>query len=288
MPRGHLIALVAFAALANGMFGRLRDALTAEGLASATLSTFGVSAIVWWGLLKAGMLLASNPDLDTADGRDLSVVGIASLLTLIPIDALSWVALTLLLGFGVLKPGRRDDSRESGYLIAAACTFSLFWSPKIFSILSQWILTFDAVLVGLITGTGHAGNTVPLADGSGELWIAPKCSSFASLSLVPVCWLAMSSGRRVATSRATSTVILASAGVVLLNGTRIGLIGLYPERYELIHGEIGSTIAGWLTLIIIAGICYRGVQLGEAKDPSVRGVSPGHISGFQGDVRVPG
>jgi hypothetical protein len=83
-------------------------------------------------------------------------------------------------------------------------------------------------------------------------------------------------------------MLLASLAVVLLNGTRIGLIGLYPEYYDLIHGEIGSTIVGWLTLLVITGICYRGVQSGEAKAPSFWRITARGVSGAQDASRAPG
>lgn len=258
MQRAYLLGCLALIALSNGLLRPVEDIGSESGFVSAAMQTFGISAIVWLGLARSAQLIARSPDDRTLQRADVGVAAVAAILILVPVDSLSWVALSLVLAYGFLTSSSGSPSTRAGYALGLACTVSLFWSPKLFSVLSQWILTFDATMVGMITGTGHTGNTVPLADGSGELWIAPKCSSFASLSLVPVCWLTLSAGRRVPLRRAAEAIGLASIGVVLVNVTRIGLIGLYPSWYEQIHGEIGSTIAGWCTIVVIVAACYRG------------------------------
>jgi hypothetical protein len=53
---------------------------------------------------------------------------------------------------------------------------------------------------------------------------------------------------------------LACAFVVLINVTRISLIGYYPGHYGLIHGEVGASIAGWLTTLAITTIVWFAVR----------------------------
>jgi len=53
---------------------------------------------------------------------------------------------------------------------------------------------------------------------------------------------------------------LACAVVVAINVTRIGLLGLHREHFELLHGPVGATVASWLTLIAIIGINVYGFR----------------------------
>jgi len=44
------------------------------------------------------------------------------------------------------------------------------------------------------------------------------------------------------------------AAVIAINVTRIALIALHPEHFELLHTGIGATVANFLTLAAIVGI----------------------------------
>jgi hypothetical protein len=42
--------------------------------------------------------------------------------------------------------------------------------------------------------------------------------------------------------------------VIVINVTRIALIGLHREHFELLHGPVGAGVAGFLALAAIVGI----------------------------------
>jgi len=48
--------------------------------------------------------------------------------------------------------------------------------------------------------------------------------------------------------------------VLAVNVVRISLVGLHPEFYDIIHGPPGETVANWLSIGLIAVICYFGVR----------------------------
>ena len=47
--------------------------------------------------------------------------------------------------------------------------------------------------------------------------------------------------------------------VVAINLTRLSLIGVYPERFDLIHGPVGAAVANCLTLLIILSFGYHKI-----------------------------
>src|SRR5690606_26553372 len=122
------------------------------------------------------------------------------------------------------------------------------------------LLRIAPLLFGWFVGTKPVGNVVPLADGSGSMFIAPASSSFANLSLAVLSAAIFVNLRSGRWSRASIGWALASASVVItINGTRIGLIGLYPSHYALLHGPVGAAVAAWLTLIAIVAIGYHRI-----------------------------
>jgi exosortase/archaeosortase family protein len=137
----------------------------------------------------------------------------------------------------------------------------MFWGRLLFAILSDLILQGDATLVGWLVGTPRLGNAIQLVDGSGYLWIAPRCSSLANISLAILCWVTIAKAlNHPGSLRDVGWVLVACAAVVVINVTRISLIGLHPEQYELIHGLVGSAVASWTTLGVTLGICLLGAR----------------------------
>lgn len=139
----------------------------------------------------------------------------------------------------------------------------MFWSRVIFSVFSDYILQFDAILASNLLGTGRVGNTVAFADGSGYLWIAPGCSSLINVSLAVLCGTVFSQmWPRNRPSQSILLVAFAAAAVVMINAERLALLGAYPQYFETLHGSAGATLANLLTLIAIVSICSVGVRNG--------------------------
>jgi exosortase/archaeosortase family protein len=115
-------------------------------------------------------------------------------------------------------------------------------------------LQADAILVSWITGTERAGNTVGFADGSGYLFILPPCSSLANVSLAVLGWALFAQAFAVRPSLNDVLWCLAACvAVVVINVTRIALICLHPEHFELFHGAAGASVASFLSLAAIIG-----------------------------------
>jgi hypothetical protein len=53
--------------------------------------------------------------------------------------------------------------------------------------------------------------------------------------------------------------LLAALSVLVVNVSRLSLIGLFPAYYPAIHGSPGSDIAAWLSLALVVAISLLGV-----------------------------
>ena len=129
------------------------------------------------------------------------------------------------------------------------------------SVFSEPILGADATLVSWAVGSQRDGNLVPFADGSGAMWIAPACSSFTNLSLAILAFVGavnITSGRMSPTKLVLGA--LACTLVVLINVTRVSLVGYFPDQFELIHGPIGASFAGWLATLAIVAVSWFAVR----------------------------
>jgi exosortase/archaeosortase family protein len=145
-------------------------------------------------------------------------------------------------------------ARRAAFVILAV-TVPMFWSRLVFAMLSDWILRADAILVSLIVGTERVGNTVGFADNSGFLFILPACSSLADVSLAVLGWALFTQAlTRRPSLKDVWWCLAACSAVIVINVTRIALIGLHPEHFELIHGAVGAGVAGFLALVAIVGI----------------------------------
>ncbi len=262
LPAQTLVRPAFFAALvaigfANGISEHVYRAVADKGLATAASDTFDVSVILW-GACAAALLALFRTRAEEMRRSDLAMASLAGLAFLLPVPAASWLGLCLIALH--LHVTASDKAARRAAAILFALTIPLFWARLLFAAFSDIILHSDARLVGWIVGTEAVGNVVPLVDGSGSLFIAPGCSSLANLSLAllsATVFINMRCGRWTPASLAWA--LTSAAAVVAINVTRISLIGLYPSHYGLIHGPVGATIAGWLTLIVILAIGYHRI-----------------------------
>jgi exosortase/archaeosortase family protein len=122
-------------------------------------------------------------------------------------------------------------------------------------------LRIDALFAALLSGAVRSGNAVRFSDGSGYFEIGPPCSSFHNMSLAFAACVAASQfvGRRWS-PRMAAWFALATFSVFAVNVSRLALIGLYREHFDLIHGPIGNGVADWLSICLIGAVCYFGVR----------------------------
>lgn len=263
LPDGGVSRSAIFAGLTiigflNGSSEKIATSIAESGLATALLNTFEISAILWGAGIAALVLLLGAPPVRAGRG-DLVVATLAGLAFLVPIPALSWVALCgMALWLRRVSLPRSSLRRAAGIIFAL--TIPTLWARLLFAALSDFLLHLDSLLVALFVGTPANGNVVPFRDGSGALFIEPGCSSFSNISLAILCSAAFVNVLDTGWSARTFGWIgLAILAVVALNVTRIGLIGVFPDQYDLIHGPFGATLGGWLTVAAILVVCSRGI-----------------------------
>ena len=261
VSRNELFAGLVLVGFVNGISARAVHSVVENGIAAALLSTFEISVIVW-SACAVGISFVLRGPAQPAARFDFILAGVALSAFLVPVAPLSWLALSGL-AVHILRTSPRSSFLHRGGWILLAVTVPMFWSRLLFSLASGPILEGDATLVGWLVGTPRIGNAVQFADGSGFVWIAPGCSSLANISLAILCWVTCAKVfDRVGSWRDAGWCLLACAAVASINVTRISLIGLYPEHYELIHGPVGATITSWAILGATVGICLFGVRRG--------------------------
>jgi exosortase/archaeosortase family protein len=249
--------------VANAVAGRMIALVKLEGIVPALMRAFDISVLVWVAAAIAVHLIHKTP-LRSVSRRDRFVAICACTLFAVPLSSASWIGLSALALYLTRSAAAGSVQLRAGWVLLAI-TVPMFWSRLLFEFISEWILLADAWLVAQVLGTRQVGNTVQLADGTGFLYIASSCSSMANVSLAILCWTLFvqtsDQSRRVKTVR---WCLLACLAMVCVNVTRISLVGLYHEHFDLIHGQVGATIAAWTSLLLMLGVCSAGIRQARA------------------------
>ncbi|MEW6123101.1 MAG: hypothetical protein AB1698_10855 [Pseudomonadota bacterium] len=257
--RRDLMAGLILLGLANGFAARAATFAADNGWEAALFATFDISAIVWIGSIMVLRRAWQAPDapLRRGDGP-LAVFCIAAFL--LPVGQASWVALTVLaLHLRATSPPGTPP-REAGFLLLMIC-LPMFWARLLLSAFSGLFLDTDAAVVALLAGTTATQNTVPFADGSGILWIAPACSSVLNLALTLLCAALFAAGSGVAWSwRMTGWTLLACGVVAGINIARLSALVLFPDQYDRLHGPGGGLAFSLLILAVMVGIFSFGTR----------------------------
>lgn len=264
LKRPELVTLILVVTLANAMVPEVIRGVMSDGVFYAILNTFEISAIVWLAIFMA--VSYASTGLETrVTPSDRLVVSSLFVACLLPIGPGLWVCISGFAIYLILRSGTDVMSRRAGWVIFAI-TVPMFWSKRLFNLLSEYFLAADAALVSLITGTQRVSNLVSIPNGSGFLQIAAPCSSMANVSLAILCWILFTQSSGIRWQRRNVLFCaLACSTVVAINVTRISLIGFFPHQYELLHGPVGTTVSSWLTIIAVLLVCYFGVGRGRFK-----------------------
>jgi len=178
----------------------------------------------------------------------------------VPLKEPSWFALAALALY-VIWTSQAGSTMRRGALIFLAITVPMCWGPFLLHAFAQPFLWTDAMFVSNLIGTEQTGNLVKFADGSGYFQIFPECSSYHNMSLAFLAWISASQFVEHKWSPKNLVwCLLAVLSVFAVNVTRIGLIGLYRDHFETIHGPFGSAVADCLSLSLILAICLLGVR----------------------------
>lgn len=258
LPRGEFFAGLFALGCASGLSARVIRSVDRHGWAEALFSTFEISAIVWVSC-AAGIWLVLQDRTTDIRPADRAIGAAFVLLVILPVGALSWVAISAL-GIYVIA-STTDASSRRGASILLAVTVPLLWSRVLFQFFANPILQIDASLVARMLNTERTGDVVRFADGSGSLAILPGCSSLANVSLAILCWVAVS--RIVAHKRSAYDLLwllAVCASVVAVNVTRISIQGLSQWHYTMFHSQFGDTISNAIILGLTLGLSLLGVR----------------------------
>jgi hypothetical protein len=243
----------------NGLGSRIIGSIRSLGFIDASISTYGVSVIVWAACYQ-GLRLTIQETSGQILLVDLAFGGALLILIALPIGGFSWLAVTLLALY-VLWTGSPSSAQRRGAIILLGSTVPMLWSPTLFRYFADFILEIDASLVGFLLRTGNNGNVVPFRDGSGSLMILPVCSSFANVSLAFLAWVTISNWLPRRSSLGDMYwCVLAAASVVAVNVTRISLMGMSQAHYNVIHSELGDAVVNLVLMGLIVGICLLGAR----------------------------
>ena len=258
VPRNDLFALLYIVGCANGLLGRVIQSFQFsdwEGaLAGADINVIMLLACF------AGISLVAERGMEHTRPRDLAVALVFVILVSLPIFPLSWVGVTGL-SLYILLFANGSPNRVRGALILLAMTAPMLWSRLLFQVFAKPILDIDASLISLLLGTERTGNMVGFLDGSGYMIVLPACSSLANMSLALLCWVTITQwvGHRW-TARDVFWAGLACASVIAVNVTRISLMGLSKQHYELIHSSWGDMITNSIMLAAMVAVTVLGAR----------------------------
>jgi hypothetical protein len=256
--RGEFFAGLFALGCISGLASRVLQSVNKVGWIDAFFDTFEVSVLVWVSC-AAGIYLVLQDRTVGIRSFELAIGAAFAFLVILPIGALSWLAVTAL-GFYVIIFTEVPTSRRGAFILVAT-TVPVLWSRLLFQFFADLILRIDASLVGWLLRTPRTGDIIEFADGSGVLVILPGCSSLANMSLAFLCWVTMS--RWLDHKKSAYDLfwcLLACVSVMAVNVTRMSFMGLSQWHYDTLHSPLGAAVANTAMLGLIVGCCLLGVR----------------------------
>jgi hypothetical protein len=258
IPRDEFFAGLYILGLANGLLGRFIQSLSFDAWTGA-ISGIDINVIVAFACF-AGVSTMLSEERDEIRTADLVVGLIFLAFVILPIFALSWVAVTGL-SLYILFFAKGGSGRRRGAVILLALTVPMLWSRLLFQLFAKLILDIDATLIAWVLGTDRVGNTVGMVDGSGYMAVLPACSSLANMSLAFLCWVSVTQWAKHRWSAMDLLwSSLACASVIAVNVTRISLMGLSHSHYQAIHSESGDLVSNSVMLALMVGFSVFGAR----------------------------
>jgi hypothetical protein len=258
ISRNEFFAGLYILGIANGLLGRIIQSLNFDGWAGA-VSNIDINVVVLFACF-AGISTLLCKDKDEILTADLGIAAVFLVFVILPIFALSWVAVTGL-SLYILLFANGGSERRRGALILLALTVPMLWSRLFFQLFAKPILDIDATLVAWLLGTDRIGNMVGMADGSGYMIVLPACSSLANMSLAFLCWISITQWAKHRWSPMDIFwSLLVCASVVAVNVTRISLMGLNHGYYTAIHSESGDMVVNSIMLGLMVGFSVLGAR----------------------------
>lgn len=262
--RSEVFAALLVTATLNAQAGRIVDAL-AGNLTAAFISLFGINAIVWFAcfaLMRIGLEARDGGPQEQITRADLGIAIGMALACLLPTP---FPAAAALIG-GAIWLWRSSPADSGGRrlaIIGLALTGPVIWGPLVLRLLGPQLLWLDAALGAALAGYEASDNLIVTPGARLDLMVADGCSAFRNVTQV----LLLATTLFVLldlrpTLRAGIGIAAAVGAVILINGTRLAAMALYPARFDYLHDGGGATLFGYATLV--ASVLILGVFLGRS------------------------
>jgi len=281
--RNRLMVVLLAIGTANALVRPAIEAIDEWGVAGALAGGLGSGWPVYLGLLGAivlGLRTRTERRFDRWDGLALLIYAVG---VMVPSSAFSAMAI-MALGTWELLRRPRDVHYRAGVIIFIAAGARELWVATAMKMLSPWLLHIDAVLTRTALGwLGHpsvvTGNLIETDQGM-VLAVLMSCSSFANISLALLTWLVLTRWLRPHFERRDlAATLLVALAVIVVNLTRLTIMGLGPVDYELAHGPIGRTTTELAILITTLAVTHWGLSNGS--EARAAGADSGPAAGHE-------
>jgi len=260
ISRSELFAALYLLGILNALAALLIPLVQGDNPAQALLdlSNFNVVTIAATAV-GIHLLLRSS---DAPVGRsDVFAASFVTLLLLVPHRAASWLAVTGLALF-ILVRERRSATGVGAASMFLALAASSFWGPVLIQMFASPLLAWDAALAAvLLEAMGHVSveRTGNIIVTSGQtLAVMVWCSFLPNLLYGFLCWTVIARAVRPAWQARDVLALFAVGSLILTTNTlRLALMGLGEDTYQLVHGWVGANVFNVGLLVAIAAIALR-------------------------------
>lgn len=256
ISRAGIFASAGVLAAINAQAGQILDTLRYLGPVDALTGLAGISVVIWAAMIAA-LKIGLEDKATSFRSWDPLVLGIAVLLSFIPISYAAGGALLLssIYLFATSRPG--EPPRRTA-MVLLALTGPLVFGRIFLHVFEAPILAIDAHLVGAIIGTPVDGNTVGFVDQNTKFLVGAGCSSVHNMSLAIVLWTTAAALFRLRIDRGYAKIGAAMVAWMFgLNIARLAAIGIFPNDFEFLHTGTGAVLFGWAGLVgagLLAGL----------------------------------
>lgn len=268
--RAPLFAALFVLAAVNGAYFTLVDSVRKLGWGGAIVNFFSVSAIVWIAVVAIWQLARDAPS-PAPSRRDVAVFAAGLALCFLPSGWEARLALLLTSIYLWWASNPKTPERRIA-IIAASLTVPLVWGRLALHFLAPELLSFDAIMAGLITGHEVQGNTVAFAPGAlanagKRMVIFPGCSSFTNISLTAVVTALVSQLFDMPVRwRLLALAAALAASTLVVNLARLAALASFPDHFDWLHVGAGATLFAYAGLIGMGGIAVVAVRSDWLRD----------------------
>lgn len=272
MPLKPIILAGLFIAFSNAIAGPVTMEIESRG-PLAILDGAGIGLVIWAVAAWCFYTLVRTANDLPALLRDFPMVGIASMLVLIPSAMTAWLA-CFVISLWAFYRLKNDVILKSVCLIFAALALRVPVTTLTLGTVSEEFLAVDALLVQVALTltpleTHQVGNIIVGMDGH-KLAVMTGCSSFTNVSMALLAWFAIT---QATCHRVNRRSALAGCGVaiavILLNVVRLSLMAVNGELYTYIHDGDGVYMFEMSLVAATLFITFFGIGGSNARSHDV-------------------